>query len=216
MSFNRNTRRSACSNGPTKNYPSTGISDYAVAAEAIAGAAFGENIFSAFDGRSILVTEYTVEPGDTLIDRLLAEIAYGYGLAPIVHQRGGETRVIPADDIRLEANDRLVVLATIDGLRRVETAQRIPATWFLRIEKSPTLEASFDAANAIARVSGRELCLARQAMTHLPARLNFALYQHQGLRLVRELKKMLVTSRLKPPGRGTANSDAPREHSPTS
>lgn len=89
---------------------STGISDYAVAAEAIAGAAFGENTFSAFhlDGRSILVTEYTVVPGDTLIDRLLAEIAYGYGLAPVVHQRGGETRVIPADDIRLEANDRLV------------------------------------------------------------------------------------------------------------
>jgi Trk K+ transport system NAD-binding subunit len=196
---------------------STGISDYAVAAEAIAGAAFGENIFSAFhlDGRSILVTEYTVVPGNTLVDRLLAEIAHGYGLAPIVHQRGGETRVIPADDVRLEANDRLVVLATIDGLRRVESAQRIPATWFLRIEKSPTLEASFDAANAIARISGCELSLARQAMAHLPARLNFALYQHQGLRLVRELKKLLVTSRLEQAGRGTADSDAPREHSPT-
>lgn len=97
------------------------------------------------------------------------------------------------------------MLATIDGLRRVETAQRNPATWSLRIEKSPTLEASFDAANAIARVSGCELSLARRAMADLPARLNFALYQHQGLRLVRELKKMLVTSRLEPPGRGTAD-----------
>src|SRR5271165_6730412 len=103
---------------------STGISDYAVAAEAIAGAAFGENILSAFhlDGRSVLVAEYTVEPGDTLIDRLLAEIAYGYGVVPIVHQRGNETHHLPADDIRLEANDRVVLLATIDGLQRIETA----------------------------------------------------------------------------------------------
>ena len=113
---------------------SIGIGDYAIAAEAIAAASFGENILSAFhlDGRSVLVTEYTVEPGDTLIDRLLAEIAYGYGVAPIVHQRGNETHLIPADDIRLEANDRVVVLATIDGLQRIETApalvsQLVPA-----------------------------------------------------------------------------------------
>jgi hypothetical protein len=37
-----------------------------------------------------------------LIDRLLGEIAYGYGVAPIVHQRGNETHQLPADDIRLE------------------------------------------------------------------------------------------------------------------
>ncbi len=197
---------------------SIGIGDYAVAAEAIAGAAFGENILSAFhlDGRSVLVTEYTVEPGDTLIDRLLAEVSYGYGLAPIVHQRGAETRVIPADDIRLEADDRLVVLSTIDGLQRVETARRILPAWFLRIEKSPTPEASFDAANVIARISGCELQLAREAMTRLPARLNFALYRHQGLRLVRELKKLLVASYLEPSEGEPADSTIPRERLPTS
>lgn len=179
---------------------SVGIGDYAIAAEAIAGASFGENILSAFhlDGRSVLVTEYTVEPGDTLIDRLLAEIAYGYDVEPIVHQRGDETHLIPADDIRLEANDRLVVLATIDGLQRIETAQRVPPSWILRIEKAQSFEAAFDAANAIARISGCDLRVAREAMTHLPARLEVALYRRQGLRLVRELKKMLVTSSLEP------------------
>ena len=179
---------------------SIGIGDYAIAAEAIAAASFGENILSAFhlDGRSVLVAEYTVEPGDTLIDRLLAEIAYGYGVAPIVHQRGNETHHLPADDIRLEANDRVVLLATIDGLQRIETAQRFSPSWFLRIEKSPSFDMTFDAANAIARISGCDLRAAREAMAHLPARLDVALYRHQGLRLVRELKKMVVTSSLEP------------------
>jgi Trk K+ transport system NAD-binding subunit len=89
-----------------------GIGEYAVAAEAIAGASFGENILGAFhlDGRSVLVTEYSVCLNDSLIDRLLAEIAYGYGVTPIIHQRGDEVSFFPSDDIRLEANDRTVVL----------------------------------------------------------------------------------------------------------
>jgi len=42
---------------------SIGIGDYAIVAEAIAVASFGENILSAFhlDGRTVLATEYTVE-----------------------------------------------------------------------------------------------------------------------------------------------------------
>jgi len=71
---------------------STGLSDFAIAAEAIAGAAFGENIISAFhlDDRSALVTEYNICPGDTLIGHNLSEVAYGYGVAPIIHKRGAE------------------------------------------------------------------------------------------------------------------------------
>jgi Trk K+ transport system NAD-binding subunit len=181
---------------------SIGIGDYAIVAEAIAVASFGENILSAFhlDGRTVLATEYTVEPGDNLIDRLLAEIAYGYDVAPIVHKHGEKIHLLPADDIRLEANDRVVVLATIDGLQRVETAQRVLPSWFLRIEKIQSFDSTFDAANAITRISGCELRVAREAMAHLPARLDVALYRHQGLRLVGELKKMLVTSSLEPGG----------------
>jgi Trk K+ transport system NAD-binding subunit len=179
---------------------SIGIGDYAIVAEAIAVASFGENILSAFhlDGRTVLVTEYTIERDDNLVDRQLAEIAYGYDVIPIVHQHGEKTQLFPADDIRLDANDRVVVLATIDSLQRIETGQRVPPSWFLRIEKTQSLDSTFDAANAIARISGCELRAAREIMTHLPARLDVALYRHQGLRLVRELKKMLVTSSLEP------------------
>ncbi|WP_051335435.1 NAD-binding protein [Methylocapsa acidiphila] len=177
---------------------SIGIGDYGIAAEAIAAAAFGENILSAFhlDGRLVLVAEYTIYPDDTLNDRLLAEIAYGYDVAPIVHRRGDHIRHLPADDIRLEPEDRLIVLATIDGLQRVEMGRLFPPDWSLWIDKASSLDVAFDAANAIARISGCDLRLAREALTHLPVRLAFPLYRHQGLRLVRELKKMLVSARL--------------------
>ncbi|MEW6497729.1 MAG: NAD-binding protein, partial [Cyanobacteriota bacterium] len=54
---------------------------YALAAEAFAGAAFGENIDNLFrlNNQTILVTEYQIEAGDTLNGLLLAEVAYGYG-----------------------------------------------------------------------------------------------------------------------------------------
>ena len=146
-----------------------------------------------------LATEYTVEAGDNLIGHLLAEIAYGYDVAPIVHQHGDTTYLLPADDIRLDANDRVVVLATIASLQRIETAQRasqlVPAD-----RENPIFRRGLRRANAIARITGCELRMAREAMAHLPARLGVALYRHQGLRLVRELKKMLVTSSLEPTG----------------
>jgi hypothetical protein len=85
---------------------------------------------------------------------LLADIAYGYDVVPIVHRRGHEIRPIPADDVRLEASDRIVMIATMDGLRHIETTQRIPPNWLLSIDNSPSLEASFEAANVIARISG--------------------------------------------------------------
>ncbi|MEO1592976.1 MAG: NAD-binding protein, partial [Cyanobacteria bacterium J06632_22] len=58
------------------------FSAYALSAEAFAGAAFGENILGLFqlNDQTILVTEYAIESGDTLNGRLLAEVAYGYGV----------------------------------------------------------------------------------------------------------------------------------------
>lgn len=181
---------------------STGLSDFAIAAEAIAGAAFGENIISAFhlDARSALVTEYSIQPGDTLIGRNLSEIAYGYGVAPILHRRGVERRFNPSDDIVLEADDMVVVLATVDGLRRVETGERAAPQWRLLIASSPSDATAFEAANAMARISGCTLTQARAAMQRLPSRLEKPLYQQQGSRLMRELRKLLVMSRLERDG----------------
>jgi len=57
----------------------------ALAAEAFASAAFGENIFSLFRlfNQTVLVAEYRIEANDTLNGFILAEVAYGYGVVPI-------------------------------------------------------------------------------------------------------------------------------------
>ena len=99
------------------------LNAHAVAAEAFAGAAFGENIISLFrfNNQTILVTEYQIEAGDTLNGLLLAEVAYGYGVVPILHQKPPNvSTLMPSDEIRLAVGERLVVLATIEGLQRIE------------------------------------------------------------------------------------------------
>lgn len=88
---------------------------YGVAAEAFAGAAFGEKIIHLFrlNKKTILVTEYQIEAGDTLNGLLLPEAAYGYGVVPILYQKEREVaRLMPSEDIRLAVGDRMVVLAT--------------------------------------------------------------------------------------------------------
>jgi Trk K+ transport system NAD-binding subunit len=176
---------------------------YALAAEAFAGAAFGENIDNLFrlDNQTILVTEYHIEMGDTLNGLLLAEVAYGYGVVPVLYQRREETPTfMPSDDIRLAIGDRMVVLATSMGLRRVEEGFKsiLPKRWRVLVEKAMNPEAIFEGANAIARISACELSTARALMHNLPGVLEVPLYKHQAQRLVRSLKQAQVRSRLIP------------------
>jgi Trk K+ transport system NAD-binding subunit len=181
---------------------------YAVAAEVFAGAAFGENIINLFrfNHQTILVTEYQIEAGDTLNGLLLAEVAFGYGIVPLLHQRSPNppTRM-PSDDIQLAVGDRLIVLAAIEGLQRVEVGNRHPQGWQVRVERAMTPEAIFEGANTISRISGCPLGVARELMNHLPGTLISPLYQHQGRRLVRALSKiqaiahLLPTVELRPP-----------------
>ena len=113
---------------------------YAVAAAAFAGAAFGENILNLFRlaDNTILVTEYHIEADDTLQGLLLADIAYGYGVVPIIYQQPNRSPIlVPLDETPLKVGDRLVVLATIEGLRRIEQGQlNLEAKqWQIRIER---------------------------------------------------------------------------------
>jgi len=176
---------------------------YALAAEAFAGAAFGENIESLFRlyNQTILVTEYTIESDDTLHDLLLAEVAYGYGVVPILYQKGQETpKLMPSEDTRLAVGDRMVVLATSKNLGRIEhgLVGIMPKNWRVQVEKAWTQEAVFEGANAIARISGCSLSEARALMHNLPRALRSPLYKHQAQRLVRELHKAQVLARLIP------------------
>jgi Trk K+ transport system NAD-binding subunit len=171
-----------------------------VAAEVFAGVAFGENIINLFhlNHQTILVTEYQIETGDTLNGLLLAEVAYGYGVVPILHHRTlHDAKLMPTDDIRLVIGDRLVVLATIEGLQRVELGTRHSPLWQVSVEKAMTAAAIFEGGNIIVRISGCSLSAARELM-HNPGILNVPLYKPQAERLVHALEKFQVTAQILP------------------
>jgi hypothetical protein len=106
---------------------------------------------------------------------------------------------MPPDEARLQVGDRLVVLATIAGLQRIEQGIRAPQRWLVRIEKALSPTAEFEGAGTIARISGCDIGLARTLMTLLPKTLPVPLYQHQALRLVRELGKNRVIAQVAAP-----------------
>ncbi|MGK7925928.1 MAG: NAD-binding protein [Spirulina sp.] len=188
------------SNHLAKMFPDAQIlCTYAVMAEAFAGAAFGENILSLFRlyNQTILVTEYQIEAIDTLHGLLIGEIAYGYGVVPIVYQKPGkESKLMPSDEIPLEIGDRLVVLASIEGLRRVEEGNLQAKTHQLHLEKAIAEDAIFEGANLLARIGGCPLKEARAFMHALPATWPQPLYKHQAHRLFRELTKARVQVKL--------------------
>jgi Trk K+ transport system NAD-binding subunit len=173
------------------------LGTYAVAAEVFAAAAFGEKVIDLFrwGERTILVTEYQIEAGDTLNGYILSEVSYGYGVVAILHQKPpNASTLMPSEDIRLTSGERLVVLASVEALQRIEqgTMELGAKRWRIRVEKAFSKDAHFEGANALARISGCSLSQARDLMNHLPGVLPMALYQHQAQRLVRELKKMLI------------------------
>lgn len=138
--------------------------------------------------------------GSTLNGLLLAEIAYGYGVVPILYQKYTQepAKLMPSDDIRLELSDRLVVLATIDSLQQIERGEIAPRSWQVQVDKALSEDAVFEGAMAIGRVSGCSINVARELMNHLPGVLQFPLYKHQAQRLVRELSKSQVVAHLVP------------------
>lgn len=175
---------------------------YAISAEAFAGAAFGENILGLFrlQDQTVLVTEYSVESGDTLNSKLLSQVAYGYGVVPIFHQRAKDRRsgrrdpadhLMPSDEDRLEGGDRLVVLATIAGLKRIERGELIaPSRWQLSVRPPRNAEVLFAAAQVLHNVVGCGLQVAREFLKALPGQMELQLYDHQAYSLWRQLSGM--------------------------
>ncbi|ELR98195.1 TrkA family potassium uptake protein [Gloeocapsa sp. PCC 73106] len=177
------------------------IAIYSVAAEAFAGAAFGENILSLFrhNNQTVLTTEYRIEAGDTLNSLLISEINYGYEVVVVLHQsESNSSMFIPSEDIRLMEGDRIVLLATVTSLQRIEKGdiQILSRCWEIHLEKALYQDAIFDGGNIIALITGCKLALARELMSNLPQVLPIPLYQHQGERLVRALKKVQVQAYL--------------------
>ncbi len=192
------------SNHLSKLFPNDQVlCTYAVMGEAFAGAAFGENILGLFrlHNQTILVTEYRIEDTDTLHGLLLSEVAYGYGVVPLLHQTAGETsRLLPSDDICLRAGDRLVVLASSASLRRIELGEAALRQWTLELIEARNSSALFVGGNILARISGCPLSEARELMNQLPTVLRSPLYRHQAQRLARELQKAQIKTQLCPFG----------------
>jgi hypothetical protein len=172
---------------------------HALAAEAFAGAAFGENIAGLFRlyGETVLVTEYRIESGDTLHGLMLAQVAYGYEVMPLLYQSPGtQEKFLPSDDLQLAIGDRLIVLATTEGLRRIEKGELTNPQYGVVVDKAVTGDAVFEGANAIARIIGCDIGVARDLMLSLPVAVPYPLYFHQAKRLLRHLNRNRVDARM--------------------
>jgi Trk K+ transport system NAD-binding subunit len=176
------------------------LAAYELAAEAFAGAAFGENILGLFrlNDQTILVTEYQITEGDTLIHKSLFQIAYGYGVIPIFHQRANQTAedhmesLLPTDERQLHEGDRLVVLSSINGLRRIEHGELVPPRrWRLNAQKPLNPTFLHYCGNDLARISGCGLEEARAFMNRLPGTIELWMYDYQAHQLVQELSRKL-------------------------
>jgi Trk K+ transport system NAD-binding subunit len=175
---------------------------YSLAAEAFAAAVFGDHILDLLrlGNQTVLVAEYEIQPQGSLQGLLLAEVAYGYGVVPILYQdhRQMPALLLPTDDIRLDAGDRLIVLATVNSVHQIDQGNPFPRRWQICIDAAATRSASFEGVRTITRITGCRPSTAVNVMNQLPAILPLPLYQHQALRLVRELSKVQTQAHMTP------------------
>ncbi len=172
---------------------------YALSAEAFAGAAFGENILGLFrlSGQTILITEYVIGSGDTLAGKQLAQVAYGYGVVPILretHDPKGKpcSILMPTDDQRLRVGDRLFVLSSINGLRRIERGEMTPPRrWRLTVDALLNAEALPETVELLIKLTDCSYERARSFVEQLPAAMDIELYDYQASRLIQTMNERL-------------------------
>ena len=169
---------------------------YALSAEAFAGAAFGENILGLFrlSGQTILIAEYAITHGDTLVGHQLAKIAYGYGVVPILREtrdRQGQlcTVLLPTDDQHLVAGDRLFLLSSINGLRRIERGEMTPPRrWQLSADAPPDPDQISDIARQLARLADCGFENAQSFVKQAPNKtVEINLYDYQAAHILQML-----------------------------
>ena len=173
---------------------------YALSAEAFAGAAFGENMLNLFrlNQRTVLVAEYVITANDTLVGKNLSQIAYGYTVVPIYLKTqspkadGHSEFYMPSDDEVMKVGDRLIILASISGLRRIELGNlHAPKRWQLRAKPPLNSSVLLDAGNKLKNISGCDLEIARRFMDSLPAAIELPMYDTQAYRLGQALMRLL-------------------------
>lgn len=184
-------------------------SAYALSAEAFVSAAFGENILSLFklNGQTVLVAEFRVVEGDTLAGTSLGDIAYGFGAIPVHHftssPGGAAGKLLPSDETRVEPGDVLILLASLNALRRIEANERMEKqTWELGGESSLAPGSVQGAASILRNLAGVSLPEAKAFVQGLPGTLTLKLHEYTAFRLLRSLSPFgIAVKRVEPPGR---------------
>lgn len=172
---------------------------YSLAAEAYAAAAFGDHVLGLLrlNDQTVLIAEYLVQPKDALHGLLLAEVAYGYGVVPILHQKPDEPiGWMPTDDVRLEVGDRLVVLTTIESLHCLAHGEKLPRHWQIGIDRDLSKDAKFEVVSILVRTTGCPINFAHELINHSSKPLDLPLYKHQAQRIIRECSKLQIPAHL--------------------
>ncbi|MEA5536643.1 NAD-binding protein [Crocosphaera sp. XPORK-15E] len=95
----------------------------------------------------------------------------------------------------INPDSRLVIGAYRKGLSERLTLL-LKNTQVISSYSVPNQDAAFDGSNAISRISGCNLALARSLMKSFPKTLPMPFYQHQAQYLLRELSKFLIKAEL--------------------
>lgn len=176
------------------------LAAYQLAGQAFAASALGEQILGLVqsDEHSIFVADYEIATNTHLTNRLIGEVAYGFGVISVFLQRSPDSKherktvIFPGDDLRLEVGDRLTVLSTINGLRRIELGEfSPPRRWTLTAQPPLTSDFTHTAGSELSRLTGCPLSTAREFMESLPNSIELEMYTHQANRLRQTLSRQL-------------------------
>lgn len=172
-----------------------------LAATAYAAAALGEHVLHLFETpeRSVLVVEYEVASNDTLVGRALYEVAEGYSVVPVLHQRAGAEAIVPRPEhssLHLSAGDRLVVLATAASLEAIERGELRPASYELWLERLLPYAEPVRIVSLLSQRLGYTLEQAYAALDALPQRAPLLLYGLYASRTQRVLLSNGVEARI--------------------
>jgi Trk K+ transport system NAD-binding subunit len=171
-----------------------------LAATAYAAAALGEHVIHLFETSQspVLVVEYRVTRGDTLVGKPLWEVAEGYSVVPVLHQHpGGPERVPTPDDFswQLRDGDKLIVLATATSLEAIERGDLRPREYELCLDHLRPYAESLQIVGMLAQRLGYTLEQARAVLDSLPQRAHIRLYGLYASRTARLLSANGVETR---------------------
>ncbi|MEB3301806.1 MAG: NAD-binding protein [Cyanobacteriota bacterium] len=166
-----------------------------LAAGAVVATAFGERVREVIRvaETNLLLTDYRIEEGDTLVGRSIGQISEGYGVMPVSLTLSGQTTalMLPGLDRVLQQGDSLIVLGALPGLRAVEVGLLKAPAWRLELKGIGVGADRFVAQMLLARHLNRPPGeMAAYLDTRMGHHLTPPLHQEQGRELEAALRRL--------------------------